>query len=365
MYAVDEIRTVHLEITTSCNLRCPQCPRNLQGGRVNPNLPITQLLIDDIRRIFPVTFVGQLNFMYMCGTYGDALVARDTLETFRYFRSANPRMTLRLHTNGSARSHSWWAELAGVIDACIFGIDGLADTNHLYRRGSVWDRVIGNATAFIHAGGRAEWVFLAFRHNEHQIEDARRLSNELGFSKFTVKRTGRFLSNGKINPKYPVLDQHDRVEYYLEPPIAAALSNAAAVTLESAIHDNDDYLAYLASTDIDCKAVHEKMIYVTAEGLVFPCCWIGNLYRRPGDRSSFEVERLLDQLPGRRAALDAKLHSLAEIISGPFFRDAVPSRWPKESPERLRICAKTCGTCDVIKGQYIRPTVNSQRGSLT
>ena len=33
---------------------------------------------------------------------------------------------------------------------------------------------------YIKAGGVARWEFLVFKHNQHQIEEARQLANELG-----------------------------------------------------------------------------------------------------------------------------------------------------------------------------------------
>ena len=92
MYRYDEIKTIHLEITDKCNAACPMCARNINGGEDNPQLPGTELSLDDVKKIFPPQFIAQLDRMYMCGNYGDPVVARDTLEVFKYFRSNNPRI---------------------------------------------------------------------------------------------------------------------------------------------------------------------------------------------------------------------------------------------------------------------------------
>ena len=53
--------------------------------------------------------------MYMCGNLGDPIVARDTLEIFRYFREHNKDMWLSMNTNAGARDESWWTELANIF----------------------------------------------------------------------------------------------------------------------------------------------------------------------------------------------------------------------------------------------------------
>ena len=77
-------------------------------------------------------------------------------------------MWLSMNTNAGARDEAWWTELAqiyGRMGAVIFSVDGLRDTNHIYRQNVVWDNVERNMRAFINAGGRARWDFLIFEHN--------------------------------------------------------------------------------------------------------------------------------------------------------------------------------------------------------
>ena len=198
LYRYDEIKTIHLEMTDACNAACPMCARNINGGEDNPQLPGTELSIDDIKRIFKPEFIAQLERMYMCGNFGDPIAARDTLETFAYFREHNPNMMLSLHTNGSAKRPEWWAELAATIGRkgyVVFSLDGLEDTNHLYRQNTVWSKIMENAQAFINAGGRARWDYIVFAHNEHQVEQAESLATTMGFERFQYKKSARFFSN--------------------------------------------------------------------------------------------------------------------------------------------------------------------------
>ena len=56
-------------------------------------------------------------------------------------------------------------DLIGENGYARFAIDGLEDTNHIYRRNTDWVKIVQNATAYIAAGGRAEWDFIVFAHN--------------------------------------------------------------------------------------------------------------------------------------------------------------------------------------------------------
>ena len=141
MYNYHDIRQIHLEVTQNCQASCPMCDRNQNGGEINPHINLDELSLDDCHKIFERRFIAQLKSMYMCGNLGDPIIAKDTIEIFEYFRSNNCHMWLSMNTNGGARTKEWWQTLAGVIHknaAVIFSVDGLADTNHLYRQGVVW-----------------------------------------------------------------------------------------------------------------------------------------------------------------------------------------------------------------------------------
>ncbi|MEA2175851.1 MAG: hypothetical protein QOD00_3443 [Blastocatellia bacterium] len=355
MYRYSEIRTVHLEITTRCNARCPQCPRNLWGGAVNPSLPQVELSLDDCKKLFPSGFVSQLKQLYMCGDYGDPLAASETLEVFSYLRHENERITLKMHTNGGARLPEWWRELAGIGCRVRFAIDGLSDTNHLYRRGTHWPNIINNARAFINAGGSAEWAFIIFKHNEHQVEEAMKLATELGFKRFIIKRTKRFLNAAKGTKieRSPVHGLDGELEYYIEPPENPEHQILLTEPWLDESADQAGYEEYLMTTPITCRAVKEQMLYVTAEGLALPCCWLGNLYPREFAERRPQVWNLIDSLPNKKESLNAVRHGLKQIVEGSFFQQLVPDHWkPAADPNRrLHVCVKVCGRCSVQDNQ--------------
>lgn len=349
MYRYEDIREVHLEITTRCNASCPQCPRNLSGGEVNPALPLAELELDDIRRIFPSEFVQRLRKLYACGNYGDPMVARDTLAIFEHLRRENKAMELGMFTNGSGRTASFWADLAKVVSYVRFSIDGLEDTNHIYRRNTQWARIMESVTAFIAAGGRAEWDFIVFRHNEHQIEEARALAEKLGFRRFFVKKTSRFFAAGRVANK-EVRERGGGAAYVIEEPVDPQYRNPAVVQLAQIGRFSD----YQAETEITCKAVQHHRLYVSAEGMVFPCCWTGALYPPGKPAGSAQMWDLVRRLPEGKASLDARSSSIRAIVEGPFFQELVPAGWEKRSVKdgRLEPCVRACGGVDTHMAQY-------------
>ena len=197
MYKIEDIKSIHLEITQNCQAACPMCDRNMNGGAVNPHINLDELSLDDCKNIFTPAFIRQLSKLYMCGNLGDPIIAKDTLEVFEYFREHNPNIWLNMHTNGGAREEDWWKNIAKVFKQkgdVTFSVDGLEDTNHLYRQNVQWAKVERSIKAFTGAGGRARWDFLIFEHNQHQVEQAKLVAKQWGVEKFVSKKTGRFIS---------------------------------------------------------------------------------------------------------------------------------------------------------------------------
>ena len=351
LYHYNEVRIVHLELTHRCNAACPMCSRNIHGGALNPDMPLSELSLAEIKAILLPDFVRQLKRIYACGNYGDPIVARDCIEVFRYLRENGPDLNLCLHTNGSARRPDWWRELATIMKQgphyLRFGIDGLEDTNHLYRRGADWKTVMRSAESFIAAGGHAEWDYLVFKHNEHQVEGARKLAREMGFKEFFVRKTGRFLSSGELetSDRFDVRDKQGRFEYWLEQPTNPEYLNPAFGNLEQVRQRYGEYHSYLDQVDINCKvAGRKRKIYLSAQGYALPCCWLGAVFSEASTPERQQFAELIDRYGGS-AALDARRIGLEAVIEGPLFQQAIPQSWDLASIDdgKLAICARTCG----------------------
>lgn len=235
-------KVLHLESTDVCQAACPLCPRetNVNFDKNHQH----HLSFDQIVKVFDIEQIKMLNKMFMCGNYGDPAAGAHTLDIYQQFKKLNPQITLGMNTNGAIQNTTWWHELSKIMnqptDYVIFSIDGLEDTNHIYRKNVSWSKLMKNVSSFIQAGGSAHWDMLVYQHNEHQIEECENLARKMGFKWFRAKVSKRRLVQGL---QYP--------------------SKLTPIT-------------QLDHTYIDCHAVKEKSVYIDARGRLHPCCWLGS-----------------------------------------------------------------------------------------
>lgn len=338
----DTVSQIELELTTRCNAACPQCVRNHYGGRTWPTLPLTDLDLDIlIKRLEPMIASGVL--VRLCGTYGDPLMYRQVLDLVQWL--VERKVTVAINTNASLRTPDWWQALARVLGdsgKVYFGLDGLEDTHHLHRRNTNFQRIMRNLKAFNSAGGHSVWSFLVFRHNQHQIESARALSQQMGCKEFAVKSTSRFVDKRhELQDRTPVLDLNDRLEYWLEPTDLDVYRNYGLDRIRD-LELQGGYSRYLETNTIKCHAKHTGMVVISAEGFVLPCGFLHDRFYGHEPESHPDRQRLFD-LIDRHGGLDSISiyhHDIATIVDGAVFQ-AIQNSWRDRG--RLQRCAHQCG----------------------
>lgn len=354
MFSFDQLNTVQIEISNRCQASCPMCLRNIHGGIENPNLMSRDWSLTQFKDTFNDDVMSQINWINFCGDYGDPIMNSNLVEMCSYATQKKPSLCITISTNGSAQSTKWWESLAAALPAdhkVIFALDGLADTHNLYRIGTSYELIIKNAKAFIAAGGNAHWMFIRFKHNEHQVEEARKISKEIGFTNFVVKDSKRF---GK---KFPVLNKQGSVSHYLEPSTYGNIKPVEFVDLK-------DYKQW--TNDISCFTYDSKELYIDANGYLMPCCLIGSflyanydveLYMKYGliDDTSItgiarevqqEVYSIIRDLGGLES-LDSKIHQVKDIMSSDAWKTLMQTKWEEKSSSACKIL---CG----VKGPFIK-----------
>jgi len=250
----DDVKWLHVEASSRCNAWCPLCPRNIDGYELHPNTVEQDLDISILKKT--VDSLPNLYAIQFCGNHGDPIAAKDFINMIDIVKSRVKK--IQIHTNGSLRNAEWWkllaSKLEGVEHDVWFGIDGLENVHEIYRQGTDWNKIITNAKAFIDSGGYATWQFIPFEHNEHQIKDCLRLSQQLKFKKFKLIKSTRTPSATVKNYKTGNL-------YLISSPIK--INNvASAITGQKKIVNQKD-----------CMHLNQPSIYLDVEGSYSYCCY--------------------------------------------------------------------------------------------
>jgi len=242
----------HVEPTSKCTLECPLCSRTWFYEKFKRR-NLHEVDVDQL-----VDFVGQNAEISMCGNHGDPIYHSKFIEMCRKLKDNNCK--LQITTNGSSKTIKWWQELNSVLDerdSIIFSIDGLEDTNHIYRINAKWKSIMDAVKVLQKRKCKMRWKFIVFKHNQHQIKDAKELSEKLGFDELYVDYSDRWLGKKDLMPDSEYVDESYKVS-------------------EKILADPN------FSTTISPKCLKEGVpsnsLYIDAEGDFYPCCWMGTYH---------------------------------------------------------------------------------------
>lgn len=378
-----KITQVHWEPTDKCNSACPMCPRYTYEGFEIGTLENTEWTLEGFKKAWPVEFIKDLWKILACGNYGDPCACKEFVDIYEYVREINSGIGLACNTNGSLRTKDWWARLGAVMredqnpgNYCTFSLDGLEDTNHLYRRNTNWKKIMENAQAFIDAGGIAHWDYIVFEHNEHQVEEARQLALKMGFKNFNVKRTTRWASYTDNKGSYPVYwkGQHlydlkqpddEKFKHNFEDANYFKQSKYQSITLDDFKNmigvDNQDQrwangkwnIIHLNELNIACRSVKDvrphqptNEIFVSAGGHVAPCCFLGSEpFIDVTVRGRDENYIKLIKAQGGLKTLNMHTSNIYDILKLDIFQKWIPDTWNEDGNRTMRPakCGQCCG----------------------
>lgn len=252
---INTVKQLEFDLSSNCNAQCPQCPREQPSIKQLLENKTQEVTLENVKDWFSSEFLGNLEKVIFKGSFSDPMMAKEIYEIVEYFVN-NTAAQVDIHTNGSSRKPEFWKNLGNLLQhrgQVVFGLDGLEDTHAIYRVNTNFNKIIENATAFIAAGGYAIWQFIIFKHNEHQIETAKQLANDLKFKEFFLVASVGFEEQDSItiNKKKQVLE---KTENYDTPSWAEIKKNFKNIE------------------NVTCKSKQLGWIVVDFEGEVFPCC---------------------------------------------------------------------------------------------
>ena len=347
MYDIAETTWMHVELSSKCQAACPLCMRNDWGYKTRDDFPLEEITLQQWQRLFDAERLPNLKKIQFNGNFGDPLLAKDLDLILDYCFEKWQDVECVISTNGSIKKTDWWHNLAERFSnkklLVVFAIDGLEDTHHLYRINTSYTKIIENAKAFINANGRAVWKMVPFRHNEHQIDTAKKLSKDLGFIDFYLedqnRDTGWVFTND--NEGYYLLPRTGKpaYPYLLEKPDSFESKVLSQYDWDIFVnHANDKFTA--AGKNIWCVSKEEKTFYLCANGDVYPCCFLG-FYPKTfkGAVSNMDYDKHFSNLNNNAYQFGLKA-ALAEFNS-------LESKWKNNSiqegvPGICSLCAKEC-----------------------
>lgn len=263
---LSDISWAHVEASSKCNASCPACPRNNNGFGIANGLVEQDLSPQRFEEI--IGGLPNLQGIQFCGNLGDPLASAHIDQLIDISKKYAKK--IQIHTNGSLRNVDWWTQLAQTLSDVEhdvwFGIDGLAGVHEIYRQGTNFEKIIKNAQAFISAGGYATWQFIPYKHNEHQVLECLKLSQQMNFKKFHLAKLYR---EQTLARHYKTGQEFD----LLPTDSMRLLINIDCVKV--------------AVEDKNCMHLSMPSIYVSASGSISRCCYFAR------NEKFTDVEQLL------------------------------------------------------------------------
>jgi organic radical activating enzyme len=338
MFYNNKLKFLDIEPSSYCNAKCPQCVRESRNGDYSF---FQQVNLSDMffEFYFPKEVVKDLEIVSFCGNVGEPAMNKHLPSILRWFRKHNPNIFIEIYTNGSVQSPEWWHEIGSIVGTngnTLFALDGLEDTNHIYRIGVKWDQMINNIKEYIRSGATSTWQFIPFRHNEHQVEQAEAMSKEMGFTNFKIKISHRDL-----------LNQPQNLATAVYPPENPKYKHEGQ-QLDFVNFDKTE--SYLNSVDIKCYAIEMSTIYLSAEGLVFPCCHTASIFLLADDLIPAPYSWIKNvKQDFNLNEISLYKNTLEEILNSHTFR-RIKESWNLNMKQgRNPLCAAICGKCDSSK----------------
>lgn len=260
--------SLSFEPTTSCNLRCPECPSGLRAF-TRP----TGMLKKDFFKETMDELGKDLTYLIFY-FQGEPYLNPDFLDMVKY---ANRK---KIYTATSTNAHYLTDEMAkktieSGLDRLIISIDGTTqDVYQQYRVGGNLEKVLEGARNIVkwkkEMKSKTPFVifqFLVVKPNEHQIEDVKKLGKEIGVDEVAFK-TAQIYDYENGSNLIPTIDYYSRY----------------------AKQDDGKYTIKNKMLNHCWKLWHSCVI--TWDGAVVPCCFDKDADHRLGDLKEMSFKKL-------------------------------------------------------------------------
>jgi radical SAM protein with 4Fe4S-binding SPASM domain len=203
--------SISFEPTTSCNLRCPECPSGLRAFTRPTGMLHQNFFRETIDQLAP--HLSYLIFYFQ----GEPYLNPGFLSMVQYAAAK------KIYTATSTNAHYLTDEMArrtveSGLDRLIISIDGTTqETYQQYRVGGKLDKVLQGAANIVKWKKKLErktpfviFQFLVVRHNEHQIAEVKRLGKSLGVDAVWLKTAQVYDYENDPNNLIPAIAKYSR-----------------------------------------------------------------------------------------------------------------------------------------------------------
>ena len=202
--------SISIEPTTSCNLRCPECPSGLRAF-TRPTGMLKGALFESVIDQLAST-LSYLIFYFQ----GEPYLHPDFLNMVKYASLKN------IYTATSTNGHYLDDDAArqtilSGLDRLIISIDGTSqETYESYRMGGKLEKVIEGTKNIMRWKKQLNsptphviFQFLVVKQNEHQVGEVQRLAKDLGVSEVALK-TAQIYDYRQGSDLIPSIDRYSR-----------------------------------------------------------------------------------------------------------------------------------------------------------
>jgi len=303
-----------MDISTNCNLRCPYCDVG------NRRIRRARLFINQEDFDLHLSSFGMTTFILWLFSAGEPLLhpqAESILASTRHYESF-PVISTNLNVAlTSARADALLSSGLGMISVALDG--ATSETYARYRVGGSFPRVLENLQLLVRRKEALglelpfiEWRFLLFRHNQHQIEAAKRLAQELGVDilEFSPGFAPETLPNGGDDqaPLHHNLNLHP--DTFSLGPACEQGRRRKDTTMRRMLHDNlvsrERFVINAGQGEKGCDWLYlSGMLY--PDGALAPCCVLVNedddFTSLKGRQTDFVAAWNSDKFTATRAAM--------------------------------------------------------------
>jgi radical SAM protein with 4Fe4S-binding SPASM domain len=250
--------TISIEPTTSCNLRCPECPSGLRQFTRKTGALSLELYQNVISQLSPDLFY--LILYFQGEPYLNPL----------FFQMVEEAKKKRIYTATSTNAHFLTDNLArktveSSLNRIIISLDGLDQaTYEKYRVGGSVEKVIEGTRNLVRwkkeLKSKTPYIilqFIVFSTNEHQVSDLKKWAKDLGVDKLELK-TAQVYNYEEGNELIPSKKEYARYK----------MQNGKFI-IDNPLNNH-------------CRRMWRGCV-ITWDGLVVPCCFDKDADHRMGD----------------------------------------------------------------------------------